>query len=293
MPAAIAGQSHNLHDVRGYDAVDPVRIVELLQIAANPQVVSPSYATTQSHRPKVGFRPSGEIRLHPILDMLNVRYVIFRGNPPPQFHPGVLQSRLLGNEEPAGTAPRFRAGAGRGGRRQRERLTKLAADNFDPRQVAYVEEPVELPAECRGTAEIVDEIPTQVKVSFDMQTPGLVVLADRWDAGWHAYFKGKRVPILQTNHAVRGVVAPAGKGTIEFRYEPQRLRLGLAALCDGLLALVGWAVAARVDITSRPARRKSRRRPFAAAQFAARQAGPATSSPRPVSGPSPRRKKRR
>jgi uncharacterized membrane protein YfhO len=122
-----------------------------------------------------------------------------------------------------------------------ERLARLAAKDFDPRQVAYVEEPVELPAKCRGAAAIVEEIPTRVKVSLDMQTPGLVVLADRWDAGWHAYYDEKPLPVLQTNHAVRGVVVPAGKGTLEFRYEPASYTWALRLSAMALLALSGWA----------------------------------------------------
>ena len=92
--------------------------------------------------------------------------------------------------------------------------------------------PVELPDACRGSAEIVAEIPARVTVACDMQTPGLVVLADLWDSGWRAYWEGKPVPILRTNHAIRGVVVPQGKGTLEFRYEPASLTWGWR-LCGG------------------------------------------------------------
>ena len=81
----------------------------------------------------------------------------------------------------------------------------------------------------------------RVTVALDMQTPGLVVLADHWDAGWHAYYDGKAVPILQTNHAVRGVVAPAGKGTLEFRYEPAGFAWGVRLCGLALAALTVWA----------------------------------------------------
>ena len=60
-----------------------------------------------------------------------------------------------------------------------------------------------------------------------METPGLVVLADVWDKGWRAYLNGQPAPILRTNHAVRGVIVPAGTGTLEFRYEPASFALGL------------------------------------------------------------------
>ena len=126
----------------------------------------------------------------------------------------------------------------------KKRLAKLAADDFNPRSVAYVEEPVELPAELQGAAEIVEESPTRIKGSLDMETPGLVVLADRWDAGWRAYYDGNAVPILQTNHAVRGVKAPAGKGTLEFRYEPAGIVWGLRLCGLALLVLTVWAAAA-------------------------------------------------
>src|SRR5882762_3223110 len=59
---------------------------------------------------------------------------------------------------------------------------------------------------------------------------------DRWDAGWQAYLNGRRVPILPTNHALRGVLAPAGAGTLEFRYEPESLTIGLRL--SGLAAVV-------------------------------------------------------
>ena len=60
-----------------------------------------------------------------------------------------------------------------------------------------------------------------------METAGLVVLADRWDIGWRAYLDGRPVPILQANHALRGVVVPAGTGTLEFRYQPASFAWGL------------------------------------------------------------------
>jgi hypothetical protein len=238
---AMLGQSHNLRDVRGYDGVDPIRIVELLQLAADPESRSPQYATTQWLTPWVGIASPSAVRLHPVLDMLNVRYVIFRGEPSggliPEFSSPdywvMKNSRAL----PRVFVPERVEVVGD----KEERLAKLAAEDFNPRQVAYVEEPVELPAKCRGTAEIAEEIPTRVEVSFDMQTPGLVVLADRWDAGWRAYRDGKAVPILQTNHAVRGVVAAAGKGTIEFCYEPAGFAWSLRLCPMALLTLVVWA----------------------------------------------------
>ncbi len=238
---AMLGQSHNLRDVRGYDGVDPTRIVELLEIAADPRFPSPQYAATQWIAPKVWATPSGGIRLHPILDMLDVRYVVFRGKPHGGLHPDFVSPDYWVMKNPRALPRVFVPQHVELMADKEKRLAKLAAAEFNPRQVAYVEEPVDLPAKCRGTAKIVEEIPTRVEVSYDMQTPGLVVLADRWDAGWHAYRDGKPVPILRTDHALRGIVTPAGKGTIEFRYAPAGFTWGLRLCAAALLALVGWA----------------------------------------------------
>ena len=73
-----------------------------------------------------------------------------------------------------------------------------------------------------------------------METPGLVVLADLWDKGWQAYLNGKRVPILRANHAIRGVVVPAGSGTLEFRYAPASFAWGLRLAGLAAVALLVW-----------------------------------------------------
>jgi hypothetical protein len=127
-----------------------------------------------------------------------------------------------------------------------QELTGLASPQFSPAEVAYVESPVELPALCRGTAEITNEIPTRIMISVHMETPGLVVLADNWDRGWHAYWNGRPVPVLRANYAIRGVVVPAGNGTLEFIYQPASLILGLWLAGLAAIVLAGWLIAIRI-----------------------------------------------
>jgi uncharacterized membrane protein YfhO len=79
-----------------------------------------------------------------------------------------------------------------------------------------------------------------------METPGLVVLADNWDKGWRAYWNGRPVPILRANYAVRGVVVPAGNGTLEFIYKPASLILGLWLAGLAVIVLAGWLIAIKI-----------------------------------------------
>ena len=84
-PPALS-EMRRLRNVRGYDAVDPARLIDLMGLegVVNPHSTVVPYALTQLLIPQWDIRPPGIIRLHPVLDMLGVRYVIFRGAPPTQ-----------------------------------------------------------------------------------------------------------------------------------------------------------------------------------------------------------------
>jgi hypothetical protein len=245
LPAPIVSVQ-GLSDIRGYDSVDPARMVKLLETTAEPGYKF-SYAAVQYMTPAGAIIQSPNmIHLPPILDMLDVRYVIFRGTPSPDIHPPfqgndywvLVNSNALPRvfiPKSVETIPNDRA-----------ELKKLASAQFNPADVAYVESPVDLPASGRGAARILNEIPTRITISAHMETPGLVVLADNWDKGWRAYWNGKPVPILRTNYTVRGVVVPPGTGTLEFVYRPASLILGLWLAGAAMVILLGWLAAIKL-----------------------------------------------
>jgi hypothetical protein len=238
-----------LNDIRGYDAIDPARMVDLLKTTARPGPEHP-YAAVQFLVPNGVIIPPNTIQFPPVLDMLGVRYAIFRGDPPATIHPAFRGNDywvlVNSNALPRVFVPRSVATTTSDG----EELEALASPQFNPASVAYVESPVELPAMCRGTAEITNEIPTRIKVSVHMETPGLVVLADRWDKGWRAYWKGRPVAVLRANYAVRGVVVPAGAGTLEFVYKPASFILGLWLAGFAAFILVCWLAIIRIKSPS-------------------------------------------
>ena len=227
LPARL-GEMAGLRDIRGYDAVDPVRLMEVMEVASVPKASKALYARTQWFVPKVSSAPPDGIRLSPVLDMLGVRYVILRGTPFPEMAKTRIQSPDYWVPENRAALPRaFIPARVELAPDAADRLAKMASSEFDPRKVAYVETPVDLPAACRGAAEIVAEIPTHVTVSARMETAGLLVLADLWDSGWNATINGHPAPILRANHAIRGVVLPAGTSTVEFCYAPASWTWGI------------------------------------------------------------------
>ena len=74
-----------------------------------------------------------------------------------------------------------------------------------------------------------------------MQSPGLVVVGDRFDAGWQVTVDGQPAPLLSVNYLVRGVVVPEGHHAITMHYRPSSFKWGvrLFFLAATLLALLG------------------------------------------------------
>jgi hypothetical protein len=242
LPANLA-MSHGLRDVRGYDSIDPKPLVELLDLVRDPRFQPTTFARLQLFVPLAGEIGHGAIRLPPVLNMLNVRYLIFRGTPPPDLRPLLAGQDYWVVENPDALPRVFVPVRVERAPDRDKLLSLLATPDFDPNHVAYVDAMVSLPENCRGTATIVDEIPTRVTIDLDMETSGLVVLSDLWYEGWHAYLDGDPVPILKTDHALRGVVAPAGRSTVVFRYEPASFARGLQGLIVASVGLLVWVAA--------------------------------------------------
>ena len=131
---------------------------------------------------------------------------------------------------------------------------------FDPRREAIVEEPIAGLAEqplrpgAAGGARIVEDEPERVAIEADANRRALLVLADVHYPGWKAEVDGEEVPIERVDYLLRGVALPAGRHTVEFRYEPLSWRIGWITSLAALLVLLG--VVAR-QYGQSPERRRS------------------------------------
>jgi hypothetical protein len=88
--------------------------------------------------------------------------------------------------------------------------------------------------------------PNYVKYTSENTNKGLAVFSEiYYPKGWIATIDGKEAPIFRTNYTLRGLEIPAGKHTIEFKFEPQVIKTGgTIVLMSGLgmLLLIGGGI---------------------------------------------------
>lgn len=129
-------------------------------------------------------------------------------------------------------------------------LDRLKDPAFDPERMAIVSQESlsaeqtsalrSLPAGAPvRAASIVLYKSDRVRIEAESATPALLVLNDSNFPGWRAYLNGQPAPMLSANYLFRGVVVPAGKSVVEFRYEPRSFQAGLALSLAAFTVLAG------------------------------------------------------
>ncbi|MEO5952197.1 MAG: YfhO family protein, partial [Chloroflexia bacterium] len=101
-----------------------------------------------------------------------------------------------------------------------------------------------------GAASVDEYTPGYIRLTTDGTRSALLVVSESFYPGWHATLDGQPVEILRTNYLSQGVVVPAGKHTIEMKYEPDSFRNGALLSFTGLLGLVGLLVWSRRRVTT-------------------------------------------
>ncbi|MBL0146291.1 MAG: YfhO family protein [Chitinophagaceae bacterium] len=67
----------------------------------------------------------------------------------------------------------------------------------------------------------------KITYAFNAATPQYAVLSEiYYNRGWNAYVDGQKTDYAKVNYALRGIAMPAGKHTLEFKFEPKAYFLG-------------------------------------------------------------------
>ncbi|HEX9015363.1 MAG TPA: YfhO family protein, partial [Chloroflexota bacterium] len=126
-------------------------------------------------------------------------------------------------------------------------LAKIQSPGFDPRKTVILEgtrAPVRASNESEegGEATIRSRGPNSLSLSVSTASPGFLLLNELSYPGWNAYVDGRRVTVWRANYLFRAIEVPPGEHDVEFRFEPDSLKLGLALTASTLALLLAAAV---------------------------------------------------
>ena len=236
-----------LYDIQGYNPLQLSRSVEFMTaLNGAPQDYHTAFVAPSGGR-------------SPLLDLLDVRYLLIDAALPPERedvvaltagHREVFRTPRVIVYERAPAPPHAwivhdvrRVARG-------EALPLLTSGAVDPYRTALVEgTPPETGAadgSAPESARVVAYEPDRLRIATEADAPGLLVVSEIYESGWRAFVDGASVAVLPTDHALRGILLPAGEHTVELRYEPWSLRVGLPISGVAVVAMLaavavaGW-----------------------------------------------------
>lgn len=117
---------------------------------------------------------------------------------------------------------------------------RLENEIFDPKHTALVAHlPPGLSSNAHGSA-AVRSVESDGRMSLDVEcdVACLLVTSDAWYPGWRAVVDQVPAPIERVDLALRGVLVPAGRHSVVFRYAPDSLKLGLSITLLSIASVV-------------------------------------------------------
>lgn len=111
-----------------------------------------------------------------------------------------------------------------------------ALEKFDPLQTAFVDkrfaeqlQNVKPQADSTNKIRLTDYKPNHLTYESDAKTPQIAIFSEIYYRGgidWKAYVDGQETPHFRADYILRGMVVPAGKHKIEFKFDPPTVKTG-------------------------------------------------------------------
>ena len=160
---------------------------------------------------------TGVPQFHPIMSMLNTKYIIFNKNYAPLTYEWALGNGWMAQEVIYASSADSEI----------ELLGKA-----DTRTQAVVYNPDKADGTIaqlhgKGSVELLEYSPNYLKYRCNTEQEGIAVFSQvYYPAGWKAYIDGTESEILRTNYILRGVHLTPGEHIVEMRYAPASFKVG-------------------------------------------------------------------
>ena len=198
--------------VGGYSAVRPRRFDQLFDYNVEKNISELGNT--------IDFQTMSLTKGNPVLDMLNVKYVIV---PTGQGEVPIVNPFVNGNAWFVENV-KFVSSAD-------EEMKALAS--LDTKREVVINSLTNdmkestFKRDTTASIQLFSHQPNTLKYNSNNSNAGFAVFSENYyKNGWNATIDGKEAKIYQVNYVLRGLQIPAGKHTIEFKFEPQVVKTG-------------------------------------------------------------------
>ena len=209
--------------IGGYHAAKLRRYQEMIEEHISPEMSNLFKAVSEAG----GDMAKVDASAFPVLNMLNTRYFIFPlqgGKTMPLQNPYTLGNAWFVDEVQYVNNANEEIDA----------LHKVA-----PAKVAVVDKKFAELVKQTAAPDPLSSEPNDLKYEVDSEKGGVVVFSEIYYPGWQAYIDGVEAPHGRADYILRAMNVPAGKHTVEFKFDPKSLHTTetIAFIALGLLAV--------------------------------------------------------
>ena len=224
-----SGPSYFHKSIGGYSAAKLRRYQDLIEIKLAPEI---ELLQRQLAKAASVEEAKAAFKTVPILNMLNMRYLIIDPNQAPLKNPYaygnawfVSSVKVVDNAD--------------------EEMVALQTN--DPHEVALVDKRFETLVSSKkwtldstATVKLVSYKPDRLEYKYTSSQPGMMLFSEvYYPHGWKAMIDGQPAEHFRANWILRGMEVPAGEHTISFYFHPDVYMTGrwIGTICSGLLVL--------------------------------------------------------
>ncbi|MDO8672439.1 MAG: oligosaccharide flippase family protein [Dehalococcoidia bacterium] len=230
----VSNMKVGLQDIRGYDSIILKQYTNFWRLMEEPDTLLYSMIN------KIARPASLE---SPILDLLNVKYVLTTSNIGLPNYTEVYRGEIniYRNDDflPRATL----VGRAKFVDSTEAALSEMGKPGFDPRRDLVITGSGGGQREGIGIGalpipRITSYQPNRVTIATSSSEPSYLLLADSYFTGWRATVDGQEVPVLRADAIFRAVRLDQGNHEVIFRYSPDSVKLGSYVSFIGLIGLV-------------------------------------------------------
>jgi hypothetical protein len=136
-----------------------------------------------------------------------------------------------------------------------EAWTSVHAPSFDPKQTVIINGTITPPTKQsspdttntnHSVVQVISQEATSVKLKVTQSASSYLVLTMTYYPGWKAKVNGTSQPVQRANYAFSAIMLNPGESEVEFYYDPDSVRYGLAitgfSLLCGIILIVRWLI---------------------------------------------------